>query len=652
MSEDDPTIIPILELSDISRSYQTGETEIRALDHISLSIWPGEFVAIMGQSGSGKSTLMNIIGCLDRPSEGSYRIFGRDVSKLDADGLATLRRETFGFIFQRYNLLATETASGNVEIPAIYAGMDKTQRQERARRLLEKLGLGKRVGHRPSELSGGQQQRVAIARALMNDPPVILADEPTGALDSKSGTEVMELLHALHADGRTIILITHDEKIALNAQRIIHILDGNIQGEQPGPPMPKPDQIQNAPNPPAPGINLATSMKEAVHMAMQALRVNIFRTALTLLGIVIGVAAVITMLAVGNGSKQKVLSQISAMGTNLLLIRPGAPGIRSTGDIVTLIPSDANAIGLIPNVEAALPERSSRMTVRFGNVDYSTSIQGTSDLFPAARDWPVNTGQFFNARDIKSYAPVAVLGQSVRKILFEDNPNPVGEFIMIKNVPFQVIGIMAAKGASPMGTDQDDVIFVPYSTGLVRLFGKTYVNSLTVKVSNVSTISTTQEDITTLLKTRHKTEDFSIRNMASILETATETQNTFTIMLGTVAAISLLVGGIGVMNIMLVSVTERTREIGIRMATGARMRDILLQFNTEAAVVCAVGGVLGILFGVIAGLILMWSGMAVEFSLAPAVLAFACAFSTGIIFGYLPARKAALLDPVVALASE
>ncbi len=642
--------LPVLELKDICRFYHSGDNEIRALDHVSLTVWPGEFVAVMGQSGSGKSTLMNILGCLDSATSGSYRIFGRDVSALNADELASLRRETFGFIFQRYNLLATETASANVEIPAIYAGMDKSERRIRAVTMLEKLGLGSRTDHRPSQLSGGQQQRVAIARALMNNPPVLLADEPTGALDSKSGAEVMQLLHSLQAEGRTILLITHDAEIAKHAQRIITIRDGRIESEtgseNPAPPVIRP-AAQTVPH-----ITVMASLGEAVGMAMKALRVNLFRTALTLLGIIIGVAAVITMLAVGNGSKQKVLNQISAMGTNLLLIRPGAPGIRSSGDYATLIPDDARAIAALPNIDAAMPERTGHFTARYGNTDYATTIQGTGDVFPLARDWPVARGQFFSQRDVIDYAPVAVLGDTVAKTFFGQTGNPIGEFILLKNVPFQIIGVMSSKGASPSGSDQDDVVFIPYTTGLTRLFGKAYVNTITVKIADVKTIDNTQDAITNLLKTRHRTEDFSIRNMASILETATETQNTFTILLGTVAAISLLVGGIGVMNIMLVSVTERTREIGIRMATGARHRDILLQFNTEAAVVCAVGGAMGIFIGIVAGLILRATGMAIIFSITPALVAFSCAFATGILFGYLPARQAARLDPVVALASE
>jgi macrolide transport system ATP-binding/permease protein len=594
---------------------------------------------------------MNIIGCLDQPTAGSYRVLGKEASRLEADELAGLRRETFGFVFQKYNLLATATAGENVEIPSVYAGLPKHKRTRRAIDLLARLGLGDRVDHRPAELSGGQQQRVAIARALVNDPPVILADEPTGALDSRSGDEVLALLKQLHAEGRTIILITHAENVAQHASRIVRIQDGRIledTGDRPenrDPMAPESYELSR-------GVGLAASAQEALVTAWRSLRVNLFRTVLTLLGIIIGVAAVVAMLAVGEGSRQKVLDRISSFGTNLMLIRPGAAGIRNAGDIATLVPDDAAAIQALPNIEAALPERNGRMTARFGNLDYQTSVQGTGEDFPKARDWPVAQGQFFNAEDRKYYAAVVVLGKTVAQTLFPNGENPVGKYILMRNVPFLVIGVMTEKGASPNGSDQDDVIFVPINTGLVRLFGKNYLSSITIKVKDAADLDATQQSVEALLRTRHKTEDFSVRNMASYLQAAMETQDTFTLLLGTVAAISLLVGGIGVMNIMLVSVVERTREIGIRMATGARMRDILLQFNIEAAVVCAAGGILGILVGIGAGLVLRYTGMSVIFSVTPAMLAFVCASATGLIFGYLPARKAAQLDPVVALASE
>jgi len=645
-----PADTPLLELKNIQRFYPSGDSVVRALDDISLTIWPGEFVAIIGQSGSGKSTLMNLIGCLDKANIGSYRVLDQDVAGLDADQLAALRRETFGFVFQRYNLLNNASAAENVEIPALYAGLSKAERHSRALQLLEQLGLANRGDHKPMQLSGGQQQRVAIARALMNDPPVILADEPTGALDSQSGKEVMALLRDLHEEGRTILLITHDEKVAAHAQRIITLRDGKIVGDgvenRSGRPLSPPQHrgIGSA--------GVAAELLEAAKTALRSLHANLFRTALTLLGIVIGVAAVVTMLAVGQGSQEKVLDQMRAMGTNILSIRPGAPGLRGSSDVATLIPADADAIAELGNVEWTSPERNTRLTVRYGNIDYATGVQGVAPSMTAVREWAVADGDFFDERDMRRYAPVIVLGQTVRQILFPDGGDPLGRYVMVGNIPFEVVGVMEAKGADAQGSDRDDVVFVPLTTGLIRLFGQNYLGGVTVKVRDVEQIDSTQQAISDLLISRHQVEDFRIRNMASILATATETQNTFTLMLGIVAAISLLVGGIGVMNIMLVSVTERTREIGIRIATGARRRDILLQFNTEAAVVCTLGGLMGVLLGFAAGCGLRYFDMAVIFSPLPAILAFSCAFGTGLLFGYLPARKAAGLDPVVALAAE
>jgi len=641
---------PLLELRDVSRHYESGEETVRALDRVSLSIWPGEFTAIMGQSGSGKSTLMNILGCLDRPTSGAYTVRGVDVSDLDSDALAELRSSAFGFVFQRYNLLATATAEENVEVPAIYAGVPRGERRRRAYELLDRLGLGDRAGYRPSQLSGGQQQRVAIARALMNDPDVILADEPTGALDSASGEEVMRLLKLLHAEGRTIILITHDETVASHARRIVRIHDGKIAFDG------APDRnghVALAGKTPVEGsADLTSQAAESVKTAIRALSVNLFRTALTLLGIVIGVGAVVTMLAVGNGSKQRVLDQITAMGTNLLNIRPGVAGVRTSGDNATLSMDDAAALRDLPNVDIVVPERTARMTLRMGGTDYATSVQGVGEGFPAARDWPVATGTFFTRRDVDSSSPVIVLGQTVATTLFPTDPEPMGRYVLVRNVPFEVIGVLSGKGAAPWGGDQDDAVFVPITTGLVRLFGRSFLNSITVRVASTEAMAETQAAITDVLTHRHGAEDFRVRNTASILATASETQNTLTVLLGAVAAISLFVGGIGIMNIMLVSVTERTREIGIRMATGARERDVMLQFNTEAAVVGVLGGALGVLTGLAAGSVISLFGVTVIFTAMPAVMAFVCAVATGLLFGYLPARKASRLDPILALSSE
>jgi macrolide transport system ATP-binding/permease protein len=643
---------PLIELRSVNRHYRTGDNVVKALDEVSLSIERCEFVAIMGQSGSGKSTLMNILGCLDRPTSGSYLVSGVDVSTLTGDDLAALRRDTFGFVFQRYNLLPTMTATENVELPAIYAGMTREERLIRARALIARLGLGERGDHKPTELSGGQQQRVSIARALMNDADVILADEPTGALDSQSGAEVLELLKQLNAEGKTILLITHDASVAAHARRLIRLSDGRIvedTGQTQGTCDPS---SQAAPFEDSRTNFLGADLGEATKMAFRSLRMNIFRTALTLLGVVIGVGAVVAMLAIGNGSKGMVMERISAMGTNLLLIRPGAPGVRGTGDVATMIPDDARAISEMSNVEGATPERNSSVTVRYGNIDYRTQATGSWPAYTTVRQWYPAQGAFFSQADVSGYAPVVVIGQTVANNLFTNGERPVGEYILINNVPFEVIGVMEAKGASTFGSDQDDIVFVPLSTGFMRLFGRQYVSTISVKVQDASKISETEEAITDLLIERHNKEDFQVRNTAAILETAEETQNTLTVLLASVAAISLLVGGIGVMNIMLVSVTERTREIGIRMATGARKMDILLQFNTEALVVCGIGGIIGVLGGFITALITQAAGMPVAFSLSPPLLAFSCAVATGLLFGYLPARTAASLDPVVALASE
>jgi macrolide transport system ATP-binding/permease protein len=453
----------LLELKDIHRHYESGDTVVKALDGVTLTINAGEFVAIMGQSGSGKSTLMNILGCLDSPTAGEYFIRGAETSTLGPDELAALRRKTFGFIFQRYNLLKTATAQENVEIPGLYDGMTKPERLARSEELLGKLGLGSRLDHRPGELSGGQQQRVAVARALMNNPPVILADEPTGALDSQSGQEVMALLKSLHAEGRTIILITHDAEVAKNAHRIIRIHDGRISDDsgaatgaaQATPPA----SAHRTPT-------LAAEIAESFKTAARALHANVFRTALTLLGIIIGVAAVVTMMAIGDGSKQKVLNQINSMGTNVILVQPGMAGFRGAGDIVTLTPEDATAIESLDGVAAVMPERRGRQTLRYGNLDYATSISGVSPSMPDVRNWAVEEGTFFTDRDMKSNASVSVIGQTVVDKLFPNEEEVVGKYMLIKNIPFEVVGVMTKKGSMPWGGDQDDAVFIPITTGL------------------------------------------------------------------------------------------------------------------------------------------------------------------------------------------
>lgn len=645
--------VPLIDLRKVTKTFRNGDLEVEVLHGIDLQIHEGEFVAVMGASGSGKSTLMNILGCLDRPSSGAYRFMGQDVSEFSRDELARLRREEFGFVFQSYNLIQTATATENVEVPALYAGVLPQVRAGRARELLSTLGLAERLDHRPTQLSGGQQQRVSIARALMNGGRIILADEPTGALDSKSGTEVMRLLADLSRRGHTVILITHALEVAQQADRVIEIKDGNIQSD-PGPLLmddSQPAWTQSAV--PHQGQPMWSEVTEAASMAWRALRANVFRSILTLLGIVIGVGSVIAMMAIGDGAKQAVMDRIGSMGSNLLLVRPGAPNQRGFSSIATLVLGDVQAVDKgVPNVLAAIPEQNSSVTVRYDSADYSTSVNGTSSKFPAARNWPLSKGVFFSQEDQENYATVAVLGQTVAKALFPGGEDPLGKYVLVNNLVFQVVGVMSSKGASPNGQDQDDVIFVPYETSSLRLSGQRFLRNVTIAVKDVGQIDATQAEVEKLLLERHGVVDFQIRNMASIIETTEETQNTMTVLLGSIAAISLLVGGIGVMNIMLVSVTERTREIGIRMATGARESNIMQQFLIEAVVVSVMGGVIGVVGGVSVAAVVGFFGTPVQYAFGPVLLAFGCAVSTGLVFGFLPARKAAQLDPVVALASE
>jgi macrolide transport system ATP-binding/permease protein len=644
---------PLIELRKVTKTYTNGDLSTEVLHGIDLKIYSGEFLAIVGASGSGKSTLMNILGCLDRPTTGAYLFKGRDVSDFSRDELSDLRRESFGFVFQSYNLIGGSTAAENVEVPAVYAGVAPPERHARAKELLTRLGLSERIHFRPKQLSGGQQQRVSIARALMNGGQIILADEPTGALDSKSGVEVMKLLDDLSAQGHTVILITHAAEVAAHARRVIEIKDGDIVAD-PGPEIP--DQSKAAASWTARhgAVTQLAEGFESAKTALRALRINILRSVLTLLGIVIGVGSVITMLAIGDGAKQQVLDRITAMGSNLLTVRPGVANQRGFNNNTTLVLADVDAIDdNIPNVVAAVPAQESNATLRYGERDTTSQIIGTSWKFPIARQWPVVQGTFFAEEDEQQHEAVAVLGRTTADDLFPDGEDPLGKYVLVGNQSFQVIGVMARKGAAPNGQDQDEVVLVPYMTSQIRLSGNRYLNRATVAVEDTDKIKETTAQIESLLAERHGTVDFRIMNAGQFLENEVASRETMTILLGSIAAISLLVGGIGVMNIMLVSVTERTREIGIRMATGARTRNILQQFLIEALVVSSVGGAIGVVLGLLAAWFVgSFTTTAIAYSVFPVVLAFGSAFATGLIFGFLPARKAAYLDPVVALQSE
>jgi macrolide transport system ATP-binding/permease protein len=644
---------PLLELVKVGRTYNSGGAPLTVLKEVSLTIQSGEFTAIMGASGSGKSTLMNIIGCLDKPTTGAYSIRGIDVAGLSGDALAALRRDTFGFIFQRYNLMSDLSAVENAEVPAVYRGMAKKERAAHAEDLLKELGLSDRLTHYPGQLSGGQQQRVSIARALMNGGPVILADEPTGALDSQGGKEVMAILEKLHGQGHTIILVTHDSAIAAYAHRLVRIADGQIISDEPQNQEKQGDQAQIHETEKVAKQDMAV-IGESFKMAFSSLLHNRMRTMLTMLGIIIGVASVVALMAIGNGAKQDVIERIEAMGTDLLTIMRGPPNVRaSAGMVTTFLPEDLPSIVNVSGVAMAVPETNMSALLRFGNQDLTVTTVGTGENFPIVHDWPAEEGVFFSSEHVKRYAQVVVLGQTVVKNLFPQNETALGKYVLIGNAPFMVIGVLSAKGLTPRGDDMDNSVWLPYTTAGARIFGQRFFNNFVVRVKPAEDMDKVQADLHAVMMKRHGKEDFNIRNMATTIETANQTQNTLTYLLAAIAVISLVVGGIGVMNIMLVSVTERTREIGIRMAIGARGFDVLFQFLTEAVMVCCIGGLVGVVVGLGGGLATSAiAGWRVIFTVSPVVIACACAIVTGIVFGYLPARKAAHLDPIEALARD
>lgn len=652
---------PLIELRDIRKSYGGIDTPtVEVVRGISLSIHPGEFVAIVGASGSGKSTLMNILGCLDRPTSGEYFFAGKDVAVLDSDELAWLRREAFGFVFQGYHLIASGSAQENVEMPAIYAGTPASERHARASALLERLGLATRTANRPHQLSGGQQQRVSIARALMNGGHIILADEPTGALDSQSGAEVMALLDELAGQGHVVILITHDREVAARAQRVIEIRDGLVLSDSNNPHAPERPQVpalkaQDLRQRLDRGATQSGAWRgeliEALQAAWRVMWINRFRTALTLLGIVIGVASVVVMLAVGEGSKRQVMAQMGAFGSNILYLSGAGATLRSQAGIVTL--QDIAALEALPQVKMIMPVIGNELTVRHGNVNHSFYVGGNNTYFSSIFNWPVAEGSFFTEADERNGAAVAVIGRKARDKLFGENADPLGQYILIGNVPFQVVGVLAEKGSSSGDQDSDERIVVPYSAAAIRLFGSRNPEYVVVAAADAARVKETEAAIDHLMRRLHNGKrDYELSNAAAMIQAEARTQNTLSLMLGSIAAISLLVGGIGVMNIMLMTVRERTREIGIRMATGARQRDILRQFLTEAVLLSVVGGLMGIALALLIGGALTLAQVTVAFSLTAVIGAFACAMVTGVVFGFMPARKAARLDPVKALTSE
>jgi macrolide transport system ATP-binding/permease protein len=653
--------VAILELKNITRSYRLARAkeDLKILKGINLTIEEGEFVAIRGPSGSGKSTLMQIMGLLDRPTSGVLRLAGWDASALSDDEGAHLRSQTIGFIFQMFNLLARTSALDNVLLPMLYS--TTPHRMERARELLTDMGLADRMGHKPNELSGGQQQRVAIARALANRPKILFADEPTGNLASDQAEEILQKLERLNRSGLTVILVTHEAEIAAHARRVIKIKDGQIVSDERNDvssPAKLPSRLLEEPAP-SPRFRL-TQIKEYATTALRALGTNKARSALSVLGILIGVAAVIAMLAVGTGAQKAIEARLASLGSNLLMIRPERPqmgGVRgAAGSVSRLTETDVNLLAGIPHVLRVEGNVRGTAQVVYGDKNSNIEVTGATPLYAPMRNAKPYYGRFFTDTENESQARVALLGQTTVNTLF-GTENPLDKFIKIDRLNFKVIGILPMKGSSPF-RDQDDVALIPLRTAMRRAFGTLYYSHIALECDSPESIPQVMEEARRLMRRAHrlpeyKDDDFNIRNMADIQAALSGTTQTFTLLLGIVAAISLLVGGIGIMNIMLVSVTERTREIGLRKAVGAPRRAILSQFLIESATLSTLGGVMGIALGTTVSLLLStFAGWAAPVSLSSILLAFIFSVTVGIVFGFWPARKASLLSPIEALRYE
>ena len=642
----------MISLKNITKSFKLGDNEIEILHGINLEIKKGEFIAIIGQSGSGKSTLMNILGCLDSPSGGQYLLDGKDISKFDSDALAKLRRDKFGFIFQRYNLLSTMNALENVALPSIYAGANKSEREKRGMEILDSLGLSEKAKNLPNKLSGGQQQRVSIARALMNGGEIILADEPTGALDSKSGLRVMEILVDLYKKGHTIIIVTHDPNIAEYASRVIEIKDGNIVNDNV-----KNSEIYEAEKQSQPEKSKFTYYKdqliESFKMSVNAMLAHKLRSLLTMLGIIIGITAVISVVALGKGSQEQILAGIRKIGTNTIDIMPGKGfGDMLSGKVKTLSISDANMLAKQSFLDSVTPNTSTSGVLTYENISLSASLKGGGVGSFDVNGLKLEEGRIYDDDEVLNSDSVALIDQNTKNSIFK-NDDPIGKIILFNKKPLRIIGVLQ-KDDFKMGDSSTLKIYAPYTTVINKVTGDKFISSITAKVNESVNAQIAEKSLSELLEIKHGKKDFFTRNSDSIKQTIEETISTMRLLISSIAVVSLVVGGIGVMNIMLVSVTERTKEIGIKMAIGARQSNILQQFLIEAVLLCLIGGAIGIVLSYAIGYVFnnFLNGFSMIFSNGSIVLALVTSMAIGIIFGYMPAKNASKLNPIDALSRE
>jgi ABC-type lipoprotein export system ATPase subunit/ABC-type antimicrobial peptide transport system permease subunit len=668
----------IISLDGVRRSYFMGDTEVKALDGVTIEIEKGDYVCIMGPSGCGKSTMLNLLGCLDQPTDGDYLLGGENVSDLDDDTLSNVRGRRLGFIFQSYNLIPQLTVLENIEIPMFYRGLSESESRERAIALAERVGLGDRSGHRPTELSGGQQQRVAIARALANDPLLILADEATGNLDTRSGQEILDIFDELNAEGKTLVFVTHDEEMTRRANRVVRLRDGRVEKDERLRPRTfdlssesagKQDDDRSS----IPSLNL----KRSLLLGLKSLWLHRLRSLLTALGIVFGVSSVIAMLAIGEGASFEAQEQIRQLGSQNVIVRcVKPPGKSDTGgrrsfviDYGVTSRDVRQMLATIPGIKMIVPNREISDYISFKLRRIDAKISGVIPIFPEMRNRRLVEGRFFNLLEMENRSNVCVLNRSAAKELFPLD-EVVGNTVKLDDTYYRVVGILESTAALPdsenSGEESKFEMFIPLETMLER-YGdvifksrtgsfeaeKVEFHEVTVVVEDPAEVEAKANAIRHLLESNHEEPDFQVIVPVELLQQAERTKRIFNVVLGSIAAISLVVGGIGIMNIMLASVTERTREIGIRRALGGRRRDITLQFLVEATLLSGVGGMIGVLLGLfIPAVVTQFSGMMTVVKPWAPGIALSISVLIGVVFGLYPALRAAKLSPVEALRHE
>ena len=644
----------LIQLAGLGRAFDTDAGRVHALKDVSLRISAGEFVCITGASGSGKSTLLNIVGCLDRPTEGSYRLAGRNVEGLGDGELARLRRLAFGFVFQDYGLLDDMTAVRNVELPAEYAGITAENRKRQAAELLRSFGLEDRQLHLPAEMSGGEQQRVAIARALMNGRQIILADEPTGALDSDQSAQILSLFKDLASHGNTVVMVSHDATVAAAADRRIQLLDGAIAHDS-GAQRQTPEAVWSSPVTRKTKRTAWAAIIQAMRAGLESLRAAPLRTALLIGGPVLGVASVVALLGMANGTYQASLNVVGSMGADRVDI-----GVMPLPGVPSLNIDDGRSIEGIENVREVVLSQGDQKLVRRGDkVVTDVGVSGTQELPSFMKTlWPLAAGRYVTRQDGEALSQVVVIDDKLRDRIFAVGEEPLGEWIDIEGVAFEIIGVLAPHPImqGELYTSRPPfppMVWVPFATGREMLFGDEISMGVSAYVQDIARVEETASAIRDLLIRRRGHEDFQVvtdRQMFGVYRDSI--RNRINVLVG-IAVPALLLGAAVTMTLMLGGVRQRAREIAIRMAVGAWRGDILRQFIFETGAIT--------LAGIAFGLPLGWlAGHAVNLFLeAPSAYepwfiwtAAGSALAAGLLAGILPARRASRLDPVAALAAE